>query len=102
MIKEKWLDYAIKILDSCNKGSGSISHIADDIGGSESYIAKVVASLRNANLINQHYDLCKPIANITISEVMVASNSCQVDSETSRKILEIIIKSLNIPITEVI
>jgi len=101
MIKEKWLNYAIKIIGSCNRGSGSISNITDDIGGSESYIAKVTASLRHAGLIDVNYDLCKPINDIIISEILEISNCCHADGDISRKILRIVIDSLNIPITEV-
>lgn len=98
MIKEKWLDYAISTLKLCNFGTKSIKSIHSDIGGSRSYIAKVVAKLRNADLINERYELTKNAKQITVREVIEAGCASY---KTPSKICKIILKTLEIPITKV-
>jgi len=101
MIKGKWLNYAIATIKACDQGAGSGSQIADDVGGSPSYVAKVVASLRHANIIDNNYELTKPAKQITIREVVTASGHYQVEEGTAHKIFDIIFKALEVSVTHV-
>jgi len=101
MIKEKWLNYAIATLKSCHSGFGSISDIADNVGGSASYIAKVIASLRSAHIIDKNYELTKQASQITVREIVESSGLCRPTKEISSKVLKIILKALEIPITQI-
>lgn len=100
MNKEKWLNYAMGILKACNSGSSSISRIASDINSPPAYTAKVIADLRRAKIIDENYELSKPPQQITVRQVIEASedNDCQ---GPAAKINTIILKSLEVPITQV-
>ena len=100
MNKEKWLNYAIGTLKACSSGAGSIAHISSDINSPPAYTAKVVADLRRARLIDENYELVRPPQQITVRQVIEASedNDCQ---GPAAKINAIILKSLEVPITQV-
>ena len=100
MIKEKWLNYAIAVLKACDNGAGSIAYIADETGGSQSYVAKVIASLRRANIIDRNYELAKPAAQITVRDIAGISGWMDTNSETLHKISEITLAALEVPITQ--
>ena len=100
MIKEKWLSYAIAVLKACNNGAGSIAHIADETGGSQSYVAKVIASLRHAGIIDKNYELSKPASQITIRDVVEVTGWINTNNKTLCKISEIILTALEVPITQ--
>ncbi|MDP6584525.1 MAG: hypothetical protein QF535_07695 [Anaerolineales bacterium] len=101
MIKGKWLNYAIATIKACDQGAGSGSQIAEDVGGSPSYVAKVVASLRNAHIIDNNYELVKPAQQITIREVATASGCYQVDGDLAHKVFDIVFKALEVPVTSI-
>ena len=98
---EKWLSYSISILKAVHTGSASLSAIADDINGPKAYIAKIVALLKRSKLINNDYQLTKPPDNITIREVVEIANTCNANNDISNKILHIMLKALEVPITNV-
>ena len=101
MIKDKWLDYAIAIIKACQSGSGSISNISDDINKPQSYVAKVVASLRAAKIINGDYGLIMPASDITIRKLVEVSGSYQATSPVLDKVNELMLQALEISIKEV-
>ncbi len=100
MIKEKWLNYAIAVLKACDNGAGSIAHIADETGGSQSYVAKVIASLRHAGIIDKNYELSKPAAQITVRDVVESSGWMDTSNKTLRAISKLILTALEVPITQ--
>ena len=102
MIREKWLNYAVDVLKSCDSGAKSIKALSEDIGGSSSYIAKVVASLRNGHLINDRYELSKPIEQITIKEILeILLPEYQPAGKVSDNVFKLVLASLEISITQV-
>jgi len=100
MIKEKWLNYAIAVLKACDNGAGSIAHIADETGGSQSYVAKVIASLRHAGIIDKNYELAKPANQVTVREVVESSGWMDTSNKTLRQISKLILTALEVPITQ--
>lgn len=66
----KWISYAVQILAAVGSGSNSIKSVAFAIKGSETYIAKVLATLRRGGFIDKEYQLAKPIEDITIKELI--------------------------------
>jgi DNA-binding IscR family transcriptional regulator len=97
---EKWLNYAVMIIKVIHtKGTGTITSISEEIGGSGSYIAKVVASLRKSGLIDKNYELPKRPEEITITELL---NLKPIDeNDIKSKVSNIISKALEVPITEI-
>jgi DNA-binding IscR family transcriptional regulator len=101
MIKGKWLNYAVAVIKACSQGTGSGSQIAEDVGGSPSYVAKVIASLRHSHIIDNNYELIKPANQITIREIAVASGCYSAEGEVAHKVFDIILKALEVPVTHV-
>lgn len=66
----KWISYVVQVLAAVHEGANTIAAIAFVIKGSETYIAKVVASLRKAGFITKETTLAKPLEDITIKELM--------------------------------
>jgi len=95
---EKRLHYAIQIIKSANSGTDSIADISDEIGGSRTYIAKVVALLRNAELLDADYNVQD---NITIRDVVQAIQTIQPTDDIMRRVMDKILEALDIPISEV-
>lgn len=100
-MKTKWIDYAIEVIRSIFTGSASIKEIAEDIEGPEAYVAKVIAKLRKAGLIDDNYDLVKAPEQITVREVIEASNLNQPEGEISKRIQELMFSALEISIINV-
>lgn len=97
----KRIKYAINILKAIHRGADSISRIYEDIGGSESYIAKVIATLRAHKLINKQYETCKPVTEITISDVVKCVGSYEPGDKLMDSINDKILEALDVPISEV-
>lgn len=97
---EKWIEYAVKILKSVDNGSNSISHIASDIGGSESYIAKVVASLRRAGYISNKYELRKGLNEITVKEIVKINSAHIPSSMLIDHMMDKIYEALDFPVKD--
>ena len=66
----KWISYVVQVLAAVHEGASTIAAIALAIKGSETYIAKVVASLRKAGFITKETSLAKPLEDITIKELL--------------------------------
>jgi DNA-binding IscR family transcriptional regulator len=105
MLKEKSIYYAIRIIKSASSGTDSILDISDEIGGSRTYVAKVVALLRKAELIDADYNVRD---NITLRDVVQAIDNLQPtdDMDVERiaimqKIVSKILESLDFPLSEV-
>ncbi len=98
---EKWIKYALGILKSVHKGSSSISEISEKVGGSESYIAKIVATLRKADLITRDYSLPKKPDQILVKDLLVIANTYKPSNDPVGKIIKSMLESLTMPITEI-
>ena len=99
---QKWIWYAIHILDAINKGANTIQSIVEMVnGGSPSYLAKVVAILRHNGLISRDYQLVRPLSQIMLADLAVLTNTQNRDKLTTI-MAEAILGSLNIPISVVL
>lgn len=102
MGNEKWIGYAIDILRAASSGTNTINRIAEEINSPPAYTAKIVAQLRNAGLITKEYELQKPLAQMTVREVYEVNHPGIVGAtDASSKIQQIILQSLEIPLTQV-
>ncbi len=97
----KRIKYAINILKAVHGGANSIKRIYEDVGGSESYIAKVIATLRDHKLINKRYETYKPVSEITISDIIKCVGSYDAGDKLMDSINDRILEALDTPISEV-
>ncbi len=99
---DKWIDYAIKILLAVDTGANTISRVAEIVGGSETYIAKLIAVLRKNNLIDAKYNLNKSINSIMVYDLFVVANNLSSDSAIAQRITSIMLDAVkSIPIKQV-
>ena len=99
---EKWLEYAINILIAVDNGAGSISDVADSVGGSESYIAKVIAILRKSNLIDKKYNLVKDLSEISVRDIIQLTHSYEKRGKYISKVVDIMLDSLDLSVKQLI
>jgi len=99
---EKWIEYAIDILVAVDDGAQSIAGISENIDGSESYIAKVVAVLRKSGLIDKKYNLSKSLDDITVKEIVLLTHSYDRKNDLMDRITDRMLNSLNISIRDLI
>ena len=98
----KWMSYAFRILGAVARGGSSINDIAEQIGGSPSYIAKVIAVLRKAGLMNNSYELARPLDQISASEVIVLADFGPIDDPIHKYIAELMLGGLNVSVRQVL
>ncbi len=91
---EKWLKYSILTLKAVSKGASSISEVAYTIGQPESYIAKVVASLRSGGFIDKEYQLPKQLSQITLCDLLSIQYDELPTEPIAKYIVELIINDL--------
>lgn len=99
---EKWVNYAVRILQAVSQGSESISEIASGIGESESYIAKVVATLRRGKLITSDYMLVKKLDEISIAELLTIADPSPILDPIARYITNTILSGLTLTVRQVL
>ena len=96
---EKWLNYTVKTIKAIHlKGAGTIATISEEVGGSRTYLAKVIAALRKSGIIDKNYELIRPPEKIMISELLAHSKE---QSPIVHNITNIIMNAVSIPITQV-
>lgn len=101
MLKPKWLDYAVGILRAAHLGARSIKEITEELGGSESYAAKIIAQLRAASLIDDTYELTKKPEDITIAELLQIGEPAPQSNTSAHCIWTILMSALELPITQI-
>lgn len=101
---EKWIDYAIKTLEAADTGANSISHIHDQVGGSKTYLAKVIASLRRSGLIDKSYELPRSLDNISVRDVLLVDHDGPEDSfsEITSHLKSRILQNLDFSVRELL
>ena len=96
---EKWLNYTINTIKAIHlKGAGTISTISEEVGGSKTYLAKVIAALRKSGIIDKNYELIRNPEKIMVNELLARSKN---SSLAVCNITDIMLKSVEIPITKV-
>jgi DNA-binding IscR family transcriptional regulator len=98
----KWLSYAIGVLAASNQGAHTIQAVSEHVGGSESYIAKVIAVLRKAGFINARYELAKPLDQILIKDLLALTYQGVRDEKYIKYIVEDMILSLKLSVADVL
>ena len=104
MPNNKWLEYSVKILVAADAGARTIMQIHEHVGESKTYVAKVIAILRNGGLIDKNYNLAKPLSEIMIRDVWVLFNDLN-SAQTSNmmgKVNGLILSALEVPIVSLV
>ena len=91
----KWLRYALDIIRAVDDGASSIAEIADEVDGSQSYIAKVVAALRRDGMISKDYELLHKPSDISVKYLVGVANSYDPNADPIEKISAIMLDSLD-------
>ena len=100
--EEKWILYACSAIKSVHEGANSISAIAHEMDGSESYLAKVIATLRRGKLLSSEYELLKPYDQITFADLFKVQDQTCYTNPILGELSALIYKSLDVPIAEVL
>lgn len=92
---EKWIAYAVRTLQAVEGGANTIARIAHDIGGSQSYLAKVIATLRKGGLLTEQTELTIPLDSILISRLVILADPNLVEDSINRYIAQQLLSGLN-------
>ena len=98
----KWISYAFRVLGAVSNGASSINEVAERIGGSESYIAKVIATLRRFGLITPKYELVRPLEQITAGEVIRMADQSPIDDKVVQYLVASMLGNLNLDVKQVL
>lgn len=91
---EKWIAYAIRTLKAAQGGANTITRIAVEVGGSQSYLAKVIAILRKGGLLNEHTELIKPLDQIYVSQLIQLVHPSNADDSICKYVEACMLNSL--------
>ena len=94
----KKIEYIIKIFNAVDSGANTIGRIHEEVGESKSYLAKIIALLRNADFIDKKYNFLVSLEDVTVADVVNSMNDYDYSDSVAGNINKIIIKSLDTPI----
>ena len=100
--EEKWILYALGVIKAVHGGASSIAAVAHEMDGSESYLAKVIATLRRGGLLSAEYELLKPYDQITFSDLLRAQDQAYYSSPIIAELSGHNYTALEIPIAQVL
>lgn len=92
---EKWIAYAVRTLKAVQGGTNTIARIAHEIGGSQSYLAKVIAVLRKGGLLNEQTELTRALDSIFVSELVALADPSPVEDTISQYINNALLRGLS-------
>lgn len=98
----KWIGYAFRILGAVAGGANSISSIAERVGGSESYLAKVVAVLRRAGLISTTYELSRSLDQIEARQIVKLADQSPIDDPIHNHLAGLMLAGLTVSVKQVL